>query len=81
MTGFRTLCFTSAMAARKTQQFVTGGHLWGNERVRLGISLGALAKASGIPKGTLSLMEHGRIIPTSAEYDRVRAALSERGAA
>jgi hypothetical protein len=64
------------MAARKSQQFITGGRLWGNERVRLHVSLGTLAAKSGVPKGSLSLMEHGRLIPTSDEYDRVIAALA-----
>lgn len=64
------------MAARKTQQHVTGGRLWGNERVRLGISLNELAARSGVPKSNLSMMEHGRLIPTSEEYDRVVAALN-----
>lgn len=64
------------MAARKEQQYVTGGRLWGNQRVRAGMSLNELARASGVPKGSLSLMEHGRLIPTSAEYDAVIAALA-----
>lgn len=72
------------MPARKSQQFVTGGRLWGNERVRLQVSLRDLAEKSGVPKGSLSLMEHGRLIPTSDEYDAViaaLAALSREGAA
>lgn len=64
------------MAARKEQQFTSGGRLWGNERVRAGVSLRQLAERSGVPKGSLSLMEHGRLIPTSDEYDRVIAALA-----
>lgn len=64
------------MAARKSQQYVTGGRLWGNERVRLGIGLRELATASGVSKGNLSLMEHGRLIPTGDEYDAVIAAIA-----
>lgn len=50
--------------------------MWGNERVRLRVSLDTLSKASGVAKGSLSLMEHGRLIPTSDEYDAVVAALA-----
>lgn len=68
------------MAARNTPPpFTTGGRLWGNERVRLRVSLSSLAAKSGVPKGSLSLMEHGRLIPTSEEYDAVIAALAELG--
>lgn len=76
MTGFRTLFYPARMAARKSQRFVTGGRLWGNERVRLNVSLRDLADESGVPKGSLSLMEHGRLIPTSDEYDAVMRALA-----
>ena len=64
------------MAARKDQQHATGGRLWGNDRVRAQISLQQLSDVSGVSKGSLSLMEHGRLIPTSDEYDSVIAALA-----
>jgi transcriptional regulator with XRE-family HTH domain len=53
----------------------TGGHLWGQRRVSAKISLDALAAEAGVNKGHLSMMEHGRMIPTSAEYDAIHAAL------
>ena len=53
----------------------TGGRLWGERRVRAGISLRQLARASGVGRGLLSLMESGRMVPTSEEYDKIVAAL------
>lgn len=67
------------MTERTSQPFKSGGRLWGAERIRLGVSLRALSETSKVPKGSLSLMEHGRLIPTSAEYDAVIAALAELG--
>ncbi len=68
---------------RIEQPLRTGGRLWGARRVRLGVSIRALATESGISRGLLSLMENGRMTPTSEEYDRIIAALDrlEKGAA
>lgn len=66
------------MAARKDQPFVTGGHAWGDDRVRLGISLRQLSELTGIPRGYLSMAERGRLVPTGEEYRRVMAALAEK---
>ncbi len=60
---------------RADRQHATGGLLWGARRVRAKVSLRELAAASGINKGLISMMEHGRVMPTSAEYDRIVAAL------
>ena len=59
----------------------TGGFLWGNHRIRLGISITELSRRTGINVGQLSHMENGRMIPTAAEWDKVIAALrdAERG--
>jgi transcriptional regulator with XRE-family HTH domain len=54
----------------------TGGYLWGQQRVAARVSLRQLANASGINKGVISLMEHGRLIPTGVEYERITAALA-----
>jgi transcriptional regulator with XRE-family HTH domain len=59
----------------------TGGRLWGHRRVRLGVSLRQLASEAGIGRGLLSLMESGRMTPTSEEYDRIIAALDRFEAA
>jgi len=48
--------------------------------VRLGISLNELQRRSGVDKATLSLIENGRMIPTSQEYDAVTRALREAAA-
>lgn len=61
----------------KRQPLTSGGHVWGARRVAAGISLRQLAEASGVPKGNLSMMEHGRLIPTAAEFDAVMTALME----
>jgi transcriptional regulator with XRE-family HTH domain len=53
----------------------SGGRLWGIRRVRSGVSIRQLARESGVSRGLLSLMEHGRLIPTGDEYDRIVAAL------
>ena len=53
----------------------TAGHLWGPQRVALGLSLRALAKASGVSHVTLALAEQGRLIPNGEEYQKVTAAL------
>lgn len=66
------------MAPRKTPQPLrTGGKAWGLERVRLGISLQRLAQLSGVPEPTLSLIEHGRVVPTGEEFAAVYRALRE----
>lgn len=54
----------------------TAGYAWGPERVRLGLSLRMLRDLSGVPINYLSMVEAGRCIPTSDEYDRVTAALA-----
>lgn len=54
----------------------SGGRLWGRQRVEHGISLARLSEASGVSKGLISLMETGRMIPTSEEYDAITAALA-----
>ena len=41
----------------------------------LGLSLRALAKASGVSHVTLALAEQGRLIPNGEEYQKVTAAL------
>lgn len=50
--------------------------MWGNRRVAAGISIRQLSQESGVHRGLLTLMEHGRMVPTSAEYDRIESALS-----
>ena len=66
------------MAARKTPQPLrTGGKAWGPERVRLGISLQRLSELSGVPEPTLSLIEHGRVVPTGEEFAAVYAVLRD----
>jgi predicted transcriptional regulator len=55
----------------------TGGFLWGNHRIRLGISITELSRRTGINVGMLSHMENGRMIPTAGEWDRVHAALRD----
>ncbi len=49
--------------------------LWASRRERLGVSIRRLAKESLVAAPYLSLMERGRGIPTSEEYDRIIAAL------
>lgn len=51
--------------------------LWAARRERLGVSIRALAKLSNVAAPYLSLMERGRGIPTSEEYDRIIAALDK----
>lgn len=64
------------MAARKTPQLpTTKGYAWGSERVRLGLSMRDLAELSGVNKGTLSLIEAGRLVPTADQYRDVMDAL------
>lgn len=64
------------MARRKILPLLrTGGSLWGPERVAAGLSLRDLESATRISRGFLSRMENGRMIPTSAEYQRIMAAL------
>ena len=66
------------MAARRTQQPLrTGGKAWGPERVRLGISLQTLSRLSGVPEPTLSLIEHGRVVPTGDEFAAVYQVLRD----
>ncbi len=66
------------MAARKQpQQLKTGPALWGPTRARLGISLRTLEAATGIVRGDLSKMEHGRLFPTGKEYESVTEALAK----
>jgi transcriptional regulator with XRE-family HTH domain len=55
----------------------TNGYSWGPERVRLGLSLRQLEERSGVNRATLSLVEAGRLVPTGADYDAVRAALAQ----
>jgi predicted transcriptional regulator len=66
------------MAARKEQSLVTGGHAWGNDRVRLGVSIRRLSELTGIPRGYLSMAERGRLVPTGEEYRKVMAALADK---
>ena len=64
------------MAARKhPQPPTTAGGAWGPERVSLGLSLRHLQDLSGISRATLSLIEAGRMIPTSREWTAVTEAL------
>lgn len=66
------------MAARKTPQPLrTGGHAWGQQRVRLGVSMNRLAALSGVSKSILSLAEQGRYLPTGEEWEAVSRALRE----
>lgn len=65
------------MAARTDQPLITGGHAWGTERVRVGVSLRRLSDLTGIPRGYLSMAERGRLVPTGEEYRKVMAALDE----
>lgn len=52
-----------------------GRLLWAGRRERLGVSIRRLARECGVAAPYLSLMERGRGIPTSDEYDRIIAAL------
>lgn len=64
------------MAARNTPPPLrTGGHAWGQERVRLNISMNRLSELSGVSKSILSLAEQGRYLPTGKEWAAVTAAL------
>lgn len=63
------------MERRTAHPLATGGFAWGPERVRAGISLRQLSRASGVNRGTLSLIESGRMVPTGEEWDRITAAL------
>ena len=55
----------------------TAGYAWGPERVRLGLSLRALHKLSGVSVPYLSMAEAGRLIPTAVEYQSVTEALAK----
>jgi hypothetical protein len=70
---------TDATTAKPKLQ--TGGLAWGPERVRLGISLTELSRRSGINKGVLSMIEHGRMVPSAQEYEAVMAVLRDGRAA
>lgn len=63
--------------ARARLPLRSGGHLWGSQRVAAGISIRQLAARSGVARGMLTLMEHGRLLPTNDEYQRIVAALDE----
>ena len=66
------------MAARRTPQPLrTGGHAWGQQRVRLNVSMNRLAELSGVSKSLLSLAEQGRYLPTGAEWEAVSRALRD----
>ena len=66
------------MAKRNTPPPIrTSGYAWGNERVRLGLSLRALAHLSGVAASYLSLAEAGRLIPTAEQYESVTEALAK----
>lgn len=61
----------------KPPPLATKGFAWGPQRVALGISLNELSRRVGINKGTLSLIENGRMVPTGAEFQRVMAVLRD----
>ncbi len=64
------------MAANKTRPPLhTAGNAWGPQRVALGLSLRQLEKLCGVPRGQLSLVEAGRLIPTGDQYQAVMKAL------
>jgi hypothetical protein len=63
------------MTEQTNPRIKTAGGAWGPQRVALGLSLRALAKASGVNHVTLALAEQGRLIPTGDEYQAVMAAL------
>jgi transcriptional regulator with XRE-family HTH domain len=66
------------MAARKhPQPLRTGGHAWGQQRVRLNVSMNRLAELSGVSKSLLSLAEQGRYLPTGDEWEAVARALRD----
>lgn len=71
---------TATTDPHRGQRLKTGGHLWGPERVRLGMSLRQLAAASGVPAPMLSLYEAGRMIPRGDEFERVMSALRNAAA-
>ena len=52
-----------------------GAFLWGAYRVRLGISMRQLARASGVAISELSRAEAGRSIVDAETFDKVMAAL------
>lgn len=58
-----------------TRPLKTGGRAWGPERVTLGVSLRKLSELSGVDKAILSMAEHGRLVPSGDEYQRVMDAL------
>ncbi len=64
------------MAARTPQALTSGGHAWGTERVRVGVSIRKLSDLTGIPRGYLSMAERGRLVPTGEEYRKVMQALA-----
>lgn len=51
--------------------------LWAERRAAQGISIRSLAREAGISHGLISLMETGRMTPSSVEYDRIIAALDK----
>lgn len=63
------------MTDQTNTRIKTAGGAWGPQRVALGLSLRALAKASGVSHVTLALAEQGRLIPTGDEYQSVMRAL------
>lgn len=65
------------MADTTNPRIKTAGGAWGPQRVALGLSLRALAKASGVSHVTLALAEQGRLIPTGEEYQKVMRALDD----
>lgn len=68
-------------ATPTTKPLQTGGRAWGPERVRQGMSLAELSRRSGINKGVLSMIEHGRMVPSATEYEAVMAVLRPTEAA
>lgn len=54
--------------------------LWAERRAALGISIRRLAGEAKISHGLISLMETGRMTPSSDEYDRIIAALEKLAA-
>lgn len=63
------------------QPLKTGGFLWGARRVKAEISLNELATEAGVAKGNISMMENGRLNPTSDEHQKIMAALERLEAA
>ena len=65
------------MGTQRTTPLRTGGRAWGQERVKLGISIRTLAVLSGVDKAILSMAENGRLIPSGEEWTKVREALDK----